>query len=149
MVEEKGPDFVIKDKRRFDSAGEAKSEEAEPQEAPRAEAAPREDGTTQDGKAQYDKAEGGPPLPEMNFATLIFSLSSSALVHLGQMPDPATGEARADLPLAKQTIDLLGLLQTKTKGNLEEDEEKMLEGVLYDLRMAYVQAVKNAPKSGS
>ena len=141
MADEKGSDFVIKDKRRLDGEGKPSSEEREAPKKP--EAAP---GREEPGQAEADKAAGsakaGTPLPELNFATLIFSLSSSALVHLGQVPDPATGQSGPDLPLAKQTIDLLGLLKVKTKGNLEEDEEKLLEGILYDLRMAYVQAVK-------
>ncbi len=145
MPEEKGPDFVIKDKRRFDEEGEPVAEKEEPREQ-----TPEEPQAASDkeeaSRAEADKAAGsakaGTPLPELNFATLIFSLSSSALVHLGQVPDPGTGEPKPDLPLAKQTIDLLGLLKEKTRGNLEEDEDKLLEGVLYDLRMAYVQAVK-------
>ena len=150
MTEEKGPDFVVKDKRRFDSGGESLSREESPEEAAQGDPAPEpEQKARAEAPPQDDRSKGGPPLPEMNFATLVFSLSSSALVHLGQVPDPATGEPRADLPLAKQTIDLLGLLKEKTKGNLEEDEGKLLEGVLYDLRMAYVQAVKSGPKSGS
>ncbi|MBW1713878.1 MAG: DUF1844 domain-containing protein, partial [Deltaproteobacteria bacterium] len=78
------------------------------------------------------------------FATFIFSLSSSALLHLGQVPEPESGQAKADLPLAKQTIDLLGLLQEKTKGNLDQDEAQLLENILYDLRMRYVEAVKKS-----
>ena len=138
MADEKGPDFVIKDKRRFDEEGESLPE----QESPQAEAEEPAQEEVPPGQEEIPAGEA-PPLPELNFATLVFSLSSSALVHLGQVPDPATGEPRPDYPLAKQTIDLLGLLQVKTKGNLEDEEDKLLEGVLYDLRMAYVQAVKS------
>ena len=78
-------------------------------------------------------------MPEVSMATFIFSLSSSALVHLGEIPEPETNRSRVDLPIAKQIIDTLGMLQEKTKGNLDQDEERLLRSVLYDLRMRYIQ----------
>jgi len=81
-------------------------------------------------------------LPEINFASFIISLSSSALFHLGDIPDPGTNQMQRDLPLAKQTIDILGLLKEKTVGNLERDETQLLENLLYDLRMRYVAELK-------
>jgi len=81
-------------------------------------------------------------LPEFNFASFIISLSSSALFHLGDIPDPATNQTQRNLPLAKQTIDILGLLKEKTVGNLERDETQLLENLLYDLRMRYVAELK-------
>jgi hypothetical protein len=84
-------------------------------------------------------------LPDIDFATFILSLGTSALMCLGELADPATKETRLDLPLAKQTIDLLGLLAEKTKGNLEEAERNLLESLLYDLRVKYVDAAKKAP----
>jgi hypothetical protein len=80
------------------------------------------------------------PLPAINFATFIFSLNSSALVQLGMMEDPTTGEKTENLPLAKQTIDILSMLEEKTKGNLDADEAGMLKNILYDLRIHYVKA---------
>ena len=79
------------------------------------------------------------PLPTINFATFIFSLNSSALVQLGMMEDPMTGEKSKNLPLAKQTIDLLSMLEEKTQGNLDADEAGMLKNILYDLRIHYVK----------
>lgn len=81
-------------------------------------------------------------LPEINFASFIISLSSSALFHLGEIPDPGTNQTQRNLPLAKQTIDILGLLKEKTVGNLERDETQLLENLLYDLRMRYVVELK-------
>lgn len=78
-------------------------------------------------------------MPKMNFATFIFSLNHSALVHLGAVKDPTSGENIKDLALAKQTIEILALLQKKTEGNLTEEEAKMLESILYDLRIIYVR----------
>ena len=80
------------------------------------------------------------PLPEISFINLIFSLSTSALIQLGEIQDPVTQQLAKNLPLAKQTIDLIGMLKEKTKGNLTSDEEKVLENLLYDLRMRYVKA---------
>lgn len=78
-------------------------------------------------------------LPALNFATFIFSLNSSALVQLGMIEDPMTGETSKNLPLAKQTIDILSMLEEKTRGNLDVDEAGMLKNILYDLRIQYVK----------
>lgn len=90
-------------------------------------------------KAQADKSEV--KLPQINFATFIFSLNSSALVQLGLLEDPSTGQKGKNLPVAKQTIDILGMLQEKTRGNLTAEEEGMLRHILYELRMLYVKEV--------
>jgi hypothetical protein len=81
------------------------------------------------------------PLPEVNFSTFVYSLSTSVLVHLGEIPEPISEKMDKNLPLAKQTIDILGILQEKTKGNLTPDEENLLNSFLYDLRMRYVKAM--------
>jgi hypothetical protein len=81
-------------------------------------------------------------LPSIDFATFIVSLSHSALLHLGEAPHPETNKIEPSLPLAKQTIDLLGLLEEKTKGNLSGEEERLLGQVLFDLRMRYVEVQK-------
>lgn len=80
-----------------------------------------------------------PPLPEINFSTFVISLNASALVHLGQLEDPATGTKSKNLPMAKQTIDILSMLEEKTKGNLQVDEENILKNILYDLRINFVR----------
>ena len=94
----------------------------------------------------HDHAGESDPLPTIDFATFILSLSHSALMHLGEAPHPDTNQVEANLPLAKQNIDLLGLLEEKTKGNLTGDEERLLAQVLFDLRMRYVERTKSAPK---
>ncbi len=93
-----------------------------------------------DPKESDTKDEARRALPDIDFATFILSLGSSALVHLGEMPAP-DGSSERDLPLAKQTIDLLALLQQKTQGNLDEAEDNLLRSLLYDLRIKYVDAV--------
>ncbi len=97
---------------------------------------------------EVDPTPGGEhdPLPSIDFTTFVLSLSHSALMHLGEAPHPDTNAVETNLPLAKQNIDLLGLLDEKTKGNLTGDEERLLAQVLFDLRMRYVEHTKTAPK---
>jgi len=90
---------------------------------------------TPDAQANY-------AMPEINFSTFILSLNSSALVHLGLEKDPTTGNTSAHLPLAKQTIDILVMMEKKTSGNLTDDEKKLLTHILYELRMLYVKQSK-------
>lgn len=81
-------------------------------------------------------------LPQVNMTTFLFSLSSSAMLSLGEMADPDTGHTRMDLPLAKHTIDILAMLEDKTKGNLTPSEERLLKDMLFETRMKFVQKVK-------
>lgn len=80
------------------------------------------------------------PLPEINFTSFILSLGTSALIQLGEIEDPFTKKQSKDLPIAKQTIDLIGMLREKTKGNLTSEEGNFLDNALFDLRMRYVKA---------
>jgi hypothetical protein len=81
-------------------------------------------------------------LPNIDFATFVLSLSHSVLMHLGEAPHPETGKVEKNLPLARQTIDLIGMLEDKTKGNLSGDEERLIGQILFDLRMRYVEISK-------
>ncbi|HEX3343683.1 MAG TPA: DUF1844 domain-containing protein [Polyangiaceae bacterium] len=82
-------------------------------------------------------------LPPVEFTTFVLSLSHSALMHLGEAPDPDTGGVvQKNLQLARQTIDLIAMLEEKTKGNLTGDEERLLAQILFDLRMRYVEKAK-------
>lgn len=91
--------------------------------------------------------QGASELPAVDFATFVLSLNHSALVHLGVAPDPVTGNRGVDLPLARQTIDLMALLQEKTKGNLTGEEERILDNILYELRLRYVEVAKQSKSS--
>jgi len=82
---------------------------------------------------------------QIDFYTFIFSLGSSAFVHLGDAPHPETTKMEQNLLLAKQTIDILGMLEEKTRGNLTPEEQKLLENLLSDLRLRYV--AKSSGKS--
>ncbi|EPR35443.1 protein of unknown function DUF1844 [Alkalidesulfovibrio alkalitolerans DSM 16529] len=85
---------------------------------------------------------GGPIMPEVTFSTFVLSLASSALVHLGEVPEPSSGAMQEDLVLAKHTIDILCMLKCKTEKCLDADERKLLEDVLFELRMKYVAKSK-------
>jgi len=82
------------------------------------------------------------PLPEINFTSFILSLGTSALIQLGEIEDPFTKKQSKNLPIAKQTIDFIGMLREKTKGNLTSEEGNFLDNVLFDLRMRYVKATE-------
>jgi Domain of unknown function (DUF1844) len=81
-------------------------------------------------------------LHAVDFSTHVLSLASSALISLGQMPAPGEDTVDVDLETAKHLIDVISMLETKTKGNLDESEQKLLQSLLYDLRVAYVDASK-------
>lgn len=148
--EEKKEDqgFRVSDRRRFavSDTGEAKevgeSDKEKPPEAREAKPEPAKEKSAGEAeserKSKADREQGHSTLPEINFSTFVVSLASSALIHLGIAPDPMSGQTTKDLPLAKQTIDMLGMLQEKTRGNLSEEEGHLLDSMLYDLRMRYV-----------
>ncbi len=89
--------------------------------------------------AKNSSSSEDPSVP-IDFSTFILSLSSSAAFHLGIAPHPEGGSQDQNLPMAKQTIDILSILQEKTTGNLTGEEERLISEVLYNLRMAYVRA---------
>lgn len=78
----------------------------------------------------------------ITFSTFILSLNTAALVHLGEIPDPITNKKQVNLTLAKQTIDTLEMLREKTKGNLSLDEEKLLQSIIYELKLKFLKLVK-------
>jgi hypothetical protein len=83
---------------------------------------------------------GQVPLPPATFAFFVSTLSTQALLALGHLQDPAQGDAERDLEQARYLIDVLQMLEEKTRGNLTPEEQRMLENVLHDLRLAYVEA---------
>jgi hypothetical protein len=79
--------------------------------------------------------------PQLTFAAFVLSLASSAAIHFGDLPDPVSGEqAEPNLVGASQMIEILALLEEKTRGNLTAEERQLLEQVLYELRLRYVEA---------
>jgi hypothetical protein len=141
---QEGKGFKVQDRRRFSETGElrpenaeTKEEDAAPQGAAASEAQAPASGATQ---------ESAPPL-ELNFSTFLISLSTQALAHLGEIPNPIDRKTAIDLSAARQLIDILGILKDKTKGNLDSTEEQLLDHALYDLRLKYVE--RSQGKSGN
>ena len=134
--ENKGKGFTVQDRRRFTDAGDVKEDASEPA-APTASQPPPSASASEAPEQRYDE-----PLPEINFSTFVVSLSTQALMHLGEIPNPANGALEKDIPVAKQMIDIVAMLKDKTKGNLSSNEDKLIEDILYDLRMRYVERVK-------
>jgi len=135
---EKG--FVFKDRRKISLEDSEPGAETGVEEA----MSPKPEQEISGKSGKPSQQEEGPrpsggPMPEVSFSTFVFSLSSSALVHLGEIPEPSTQQMHQDLMLAKQIIDTLGMLEEKTRNNLDPDEERFFKTVLYDLRLRYVQ----------
>jgi len=139
---EEGKGFTVRDRRFSSEQSDAAEPAGEEKKKPsRQEAAEAEKRSTERTSPE-DAESSGPteaPLPEVNFPTFILSLNASALVHLGAIEDPGAGKTVKNLPMAKQTIDILSMLEEKTRGNLAQDEENMLKNILYDLRILYVK----------
>jgi hypothetical protein len=90
-----------------------------------------------------EKVTQGEAIPNITFSSFIYSLSSTCLIHLGEIPEPVSGTYQKNLALAKQTIDLLEILSEKTKGNLTPEEEGLLKTSLMELRIRYIKALSS------
>ena len=129
--DEKG--FVIKDKRIFDEGGEVREDKRGEQEERIKEKKEEEK------KPENTESAEEYTFPEINFPSFILSLHTSAMFQFGDISDPVTKKKVRNLPAVKQTIDILDILKKKTSGNLDDDEGKLLDGILYELRMRYVK----------
>ena len=124
-----GEEFVIKDNR----SSQLSEEEAETHDT-------QENSTPGEAGADHQHQQ---PF-QIDFSTFIMSLTSSAFYHLGDIADPETGKTETNLPAVHQTIDMLTMLREKTQGNLNEEENKLLERLVYELQMKYVAKSKGA-----
>jgi hypothetical protein len=161
-TEQQDKGFAVHDKRRLGKDGSPEGESSPPYipaerasntEGPlRAESRAETTGTEAPSESTQRQSEEsrrepetGPRAPErgympLTFTSFIMSLSTSALIYLGQVPDPVSGKTTTDIVGARQTIDLISLLKEKTAGNLTPDEAAFIEAILYDLRMLFVKA---------
>ncbi len=137
--EQKTGNFTVTDRRGFDASGERKPEPPVGAEKP--------EQAAQGAPEQAAQAAPEPPraLPPADFATLVLSLGSSAVMYLGESAEPEGKKSERNLPMAKHAIDLLTVLEEKTKGNLSPEEGQILESLLFDLRLRYVEALKTSP----
>ena len=130
-----GKGFTVQDRRRFSpETGEAR------QDAPEQTATQAASATAQ--AAEAPRATQEEALPEINFSAFVISLSTQVLMNLGEIANPITAKVETDVLVAKQMIDILAMLKDKTRGNLNASEDRLMEDILFDLRMKYVEAVK-------
>ena len=132
-----GKGFKVEDRRRFSPETGAPRKTVEQVDA----AGDPADKAQQEEPAPKEEAssEG---LPEISFSAFVISLSTQALMHLGEIANPLSGKVETDVPVARQLIDIIAVLREKTRGNLDSGEGKLMDDVLFDLRMRYVEAVK-------
>mgnify|MGYP000010224069 CR=1 FL=1 len=144
--------FKVQDRRRFSASGDAREDTADhaeaeappvaPAAAPLAVSPPLDEAAGSDpagaARAAASYAAAG-ETPEITFATVVISFLTQALALLGEIPDPVDGSTEVDLEGARQFIDILGILEDKTRGNLDPHEAALLERALYDLRMKFVE----------
>lgn len=149
--EEKDSGFKVKDRRRFDSSGNLRGEEDKNQEKSEKEtqtgrssqSSPAESASQQpdfvmsesESKSEFSKHSDAP----IDFSSFVLSLATQVMIQLGEIPAPGGANIPQDIHAARQTIEVLGLLEEKTKGNLSKSEQAMMEEILHNLRLTYVQ----------
>ena len=129
--------FQVVDKRRFDAAGHERGEGEHEHES----VTPAGASQSQDVAGNF-RMEEAPPESEVNFSSFVMSLATQAMVQLGQMAPPPGMDIPVDVESGKGTIDILAMIQQKTRGNLSKEEAKFLEDVLHTLRVSYVKRAK-------
>ena len=150
VEEEKG--FKIRDRRLFDEKGElrkeileekSQEEKEKKEEFKEEKEKPSITAETAEKKSSKEEEDSHkPPLPPVDFASFIVSLSTNALIYLGEVPNPISNKPEKDIDAARHTIDTIAMLQEKTKGNLTKNEEQLIEEVLFNLRMKFVALVE-------
>jgi hypothetical protein len=133
-----GKGFTVQDRRRFSETGDSREDAGSSTDAVDSVETKVAEDSQSPGKADEQQGQ----LPEINFSTFVISLSTQALMHLGEIANPLTGKIEPDRLVAKQMIDIIGMLREKTRGNLNSGEDRLIEDILFDLRMKYVEAVK-------
>jgi len=137
----------VVDRRMFTPDGQRRTPDAPPDDSPAAHPAPASPGPPRVAPGETTRPGVGPPSREeqaasAHFVNLVRNLAATAAANLGEMPNPFTGQVEVDLDGARQVIDLLQALQVKTRGNLTADESRLIDSLLYDLKMAVVNQQK-------
>jgi len=135
--------FEIRDRRRFHEDAVAEEKQDQEDRSDTHSKRVQEEKTAEENKEEK-KIET--PLPEVTFSSFIFSLARSAFMHLGEEPHPETGKVEVSLPLAKETIDIISMLEEKTRGNLTPEEDQLVKNMLFALRMKYVEIATKKSK---
>ncbi|PKN05668.1 MAG: DUF1844 domain-containing protein [Deltaproteobacteria bacterium HGW-Deltaproteobacteria-9] len=137
MEEKKDKSFIIRDKRIFGETGDVRQDGESPPEAKPVETQAESEQLPPVRESLESELEEA--FPEVNFVNFVLSLSTTAMYHFGDFPDPVSQKAQRNLTAAKQTIDILGMLRSKTEGNLDDNEKSLMDGLLFELRMRYVK----------
>lgn len=143
--EERTEGFKVTDKRRFTDQGENKLDEhasSVSEDIPEQPAPSEERSTESAERSNRSGDQRKAPPPPMDFTTFVISLANTALFQLGLVKGSESDEPKKDLAGARQTIDLLALMEEKTRGNLTDQEQKILAETLFQLRMVFVEASK-------
>jgi len=143
--QEQKPKFKVEDRRRFSETGESREgvEDDAATAAPVAPSAAESRAAAAEADHEASKRPGAAQVA-ISFSSFVLSLSTQALAHLGEIPNLLEGQIGKDLGAAKQLIDILGILQEKTKGNLDSAEAGLLTHALYDLRLKYVEHARQS-----
>ncbi len=146
--EEEQSAFKVTDRRMFTTEGEIREQQqTDPgeQAPPQKEEPPKVSQEEKSKASQEEEAERTTeqePSQGVDFASFLLSLATTGMVHLGEIPEPSSGQKMEDLEAARQMIDILSILKEKTEGNLSAEESRLLENVLYELRMKFMEKSK-------
>jgi hypothetical protein len=155
MENDESKGFQVRDRRRFTESGDVREDAAVDRDespadpaAKRLEADAGEAADAHEASRRFtaaaearDREEGAPP-QQITLATFLVSLSTQALMLLGEIPNPVTNQMETDLDGVREVIDLIGMVKEKTRGNLDPAEARLIDKILYDLRMRYVEQVR-------
>lgn len=134
--------FKVIDRRQFTPQGQIRRKAQ--QEPPQSKAPPKEEGpSAASSKGEVSQESPGSDGSEaMDFSSFLLSLATTGMVHLGEIPEPTTGQRSENVDAARQMIDILSILEEKTKGNLSAEEAHLLDSLLYELRMKFLTKSK-------
>ncbi len=133
--------FKVSDRRSFTEDGELRRDRA-PEPAPAKKPEPQPARTAAGAAQPKTGGDAGQSRQGMDFSSFLLSLATTALVHLGEVSDPAGGRGRTNLDAAKQMVEILSMLQEKTEGNRNPEENRLLDDILYELRMKILTKTK-------
>ena len=137
-AEQEASQFKVTDRRQFTIEGEVRQEpetEPPPSQEPPPQAEPPTRQTQEETPPDSDEPDAS---ESMNFASFLLSLATTGMVHLGEIPEPTTGQKMENLEAARQMIDILRILKEKTEGNLSSEESQLMENLLYELQMKFL-----------
>lgn len=141
-VDDEPKGFQVKDRRRFTESGEVRDDAATEESAETRHERPSDETAERREADQHLEAAADREPVEITLSTFLMSLSTQALMCLGEIPNPVTGNTETDLMAVRELIDIISMLQEKTRGNLDAAEARLFEKILFDLRMHFVEKAR-------